>query len=545
MKLVDEGVLIAGRYRLEERLDVGGRAQVWRAVDQELDRPVAVKILLTPETGDPAFLEAFRAQAQLEARLRHPGIAEVFDWGHDEDANFVVMELIEGRTLRARLNQGVLLNEGAISVGRQLAAALAYAHAEGVAHGSISAEHVMVSPDGRATLIDFGLQCHGVCEYPALPDSDTYSLGQLLYEALIGAKPSGPRPTNLPEGLDWPTPLRKLNPNVWGKLEHVVMKAISAEMDDRYPTAAALQADLDELAKPKSRIASLVLMALMALMIVAVSIWYFGTQTRIVVPDVTGMPTAQADSTLSSAGLEMVVTQRVSSAENASGTVISEDPAAGAEVRRGTSIKVVVSTGKATAAVPSLIGATLEAASSSVANAGLVVGTVVTQNSDSFPANTILSQSPAAGTQLAAGSTVTLIVSAGEARVTVPDVEGLTRAQATARLTDAGLVADATTVFSNLPSGIVVSQGPTAGATVAEGSSVAISVSGGPAPVSVPNVVGAKEADAVRSLQDVGLVPVSVPTSGTPSQVGNVISQSPTRGSSVAPGSQVRIRIGQ
>jgi serine/threonine-protein kinase len=197
------------------------------------------------------------------------------------------------------------------------------------------------------------------------------------------------------------------------------------------------------------------------------------------------------------------------------------------------------------ATVPSLIGISLEAASSSVASAGLVVGTVVTQNSDAFPANTIASQSPEAGTQLTAGSTVTLIVSSGQARVTVPDVDGLSQTQATAKLTDAGLVAEVTPVYSGLPSGIVVSQGPTAGAAVAEGSSVAISVSRGPAPVRVPNVIGAKEADAVKSLQDVGLVPVSVPTSGTASQVGNVISQSPTRGTEVAPGSQVRIRIGQ
>jgi eukaryotic-like serine/threonine-protein kinase len=545
MKSVDVGVLVAGRYRLEERLDVGGRAQVWRAVDQELERPVAVKILLTPEGSDPSFVEAFRAQAQLEARLQHPGIVEVFDWGHDEDANFVVMELIEGRTLRARLDQGVLLNEGAISVGRQLAAALAYAHAEGVAHGSISAEHVMVSADGRATLIDFGLQCHGVCEYPALPDSDTYSLGQLLYEALIGAKPAGPRPVNLPDSLDWPAPPRKLNPNVWGRLESVVMKAISPKIEDRYPTAADLQADLDELAKPKSRIASLALMVLMALMIAAVSIWYFGTQSRIVVPSVTGMPAAQAESTLSSAGLKMVVTQRAASSSASTGTVMSEDPPAGSEARRGSSVKVVVSTGRAMTTVPSLIGMSLETASSNVASVGLVVGTVVTQNSDAFPANTIASQSPEAGTQLTAGSSVTLIVSAGQARATVPDVSGLSQSQATAKLDDAGLVADVTSVYSNLPSGIVVSQGPTAGATVARGSSVAISISRGPAPVRVPNVVGAKEADAVKSLQDVGLVPVSVPTSGTASQVGNVISQSPARGTAVAPGSQVRIRIGQ
>lgn len=96
--------LIAGRYRLDARLDAGGRAEVWRAVDEELKRPVAVKILVTPEGGDPAFLERFRDESQVEARLKHPNVVEVSDWGHDGDVNYIVMELLTGRTFRQMLD---------------------------------------------------------------------------------------------------------------------------------------------------------------------------------------------------------------------------------------------------------------------------------------------------------------------------------------------------------------------------------------------------------------------------------------------------------
>ena len=159
---------------------------------------------------------------ELEARLKHPGIVEVFDWGHDEDANYVVMELLEEQTVRRLLETGPLPSDRVITLGRQAAAALAYAHAEGVAHGSIGPDHVMTAPDGHATLIDFGLQCRGTCEYPAVPDSDTYALGALLYEALTGASPTGARPLNLPENEVWPEHPHKLNSEIPADRKSVV-----------------------------------------------------------------------------------------------------------------------------------------------------------------------------------------------------------------------------------------------------------------------------------------------------------------------------------
>jgi serine/threonine-protein kinase len=195
--------------------------------------------------------------------------------------------------------------------------------------------------------------------------------------------------------------------------------------------------------------------------------------------------------------------------------------------------------------VPSLSGLTLDAASSAIVAAGLSVGRVTNQTNGTFPAGTVISQSPLSGEKLTAGQSVDLVVSAGQAQVTVPEVRGRSQADASADLVNAGLVVSVGQVFSTQPFGIVVTQGPVAGTSVVKGSTVTISVSKGPAPVRVPNVVGAQEGDADTSLQDVGLVPVSVPTSGTPSQVGIVISQSPEAGTRVRPGSQVRIHVGQ
>ena len=473
-----------------------------------------------------------------------PGVVEVLDWGHDGDANYVVMELLEGETVRRLLAEGPLPPDRVLTLGRQAAAALAYAHAESVAHGSVGPDHVMVAPDGQTTLIDFGLQGRGACEYPAAPDADAYALGALLYEMLVGASPTGPRPVNLPEHETWPEHPHKLNSDIPLELDRIVMKAISPNPADRYQTAAELQAALDELARPKSRAWLWVLVAVLAVMLAAFGAWYFTSQVKVAVPDVTGTTSSEAQTTLSASGFKMVVTGQSTSPSLPAGTIVSEDPAAGTKVRSGSQVGVTVSTGKPAATVPSVAGFSLQAASSAIASAGLVVGIVTTQNSTNFPVNTVILQSPPSGEKLTAGDSVDLVVSAGHALVTVPDVRGMSQANASAKLTNRGLVVDVGKAYSTQPSGIVVTQGPAAGKTVAVGSTVSISVSKGTAPVKVPDVTGAQAADAKTSLQNIGLVPVSIPTSGTPSQVGTVIDQAPDPGTKVSPGSQVKILVG-
>jgi serine/threonine-protein kinase len=323
------------------------------------------------------------------------------------------------------------------------------------------------------------------------------------------------------------------------------MKAIAADPGERYRTAAELQEALDALSRPKSRTGLWVTLALVAVALAVAGTWLFTSQQNIVVPDVAGQSQADAESVLTAAGLKMVVAGQAASTSVAAGDVVSEDPPAGARVRRGAQIGVMVSTGKPSADVPSVTGLDLQTASSHLTAAGFAVGQVTTQTSTAIPDGSVISQSPAAGTNLTAGTAIDLVVSAAQVKVTVPVVTGTTQSDATTALEQLGFVVDITKAFSDQPKGEVVRQAPAAGSSAPQGSTVTLEISKGVAPVKVPDLTGAQESDAKTSLQNLGLVPVSVPTSGTPSQVGTVISQDPGAGTKVAPGSQVKIDIGK
>lgn len=544
MDTIEVGSSIAGRYRLEGRLDEGGTAQVWRATDPELGREVAVKILVTPPGTADTFVESFREEAQIEAKLKHPNIVEVFDWGHDGDANYIVMELLEGRTVREISNaQGRHDPTLVRDVGRQAASALAYAHGQGMAHGSVSDRTIVVAPDGHATLIGFGLWCRGLCEQPPTSDADTYALGSAMYEMLTGAAPFGPRPPQVAADRAWPEHPHALDPNVPQELDRIVMKAISADPTQRYRTAAQMEADLDALARPKSRTGLWVALAVLAVILaVAATVFALMLQSP-VVPDVTGKTQSEAQAVLSAAGLRMVVAGQVASNDVSAGLVTSESPAAGAKVRRRTEISVYLSSGKPSVQVPSVTGTTLDAASAAISGAGLVVGGVTNQASATFPSGTVVSQDPAGGQSATQGDTVNLVVSSGQQTATVPNVIGATQSDATNSLTNLGFKVTVGSAFSSQTNGTVVSQSPSAASVVAQGSTVSITVSKGTAPVAVPNVVGSTNADATSALTQAGFVVKSSEASSTDVGAGDVISQSPAAGSKATPGSQVSIVV--
>jgi len=548
MPNIEVGALVAGRYKLEARLDTGGRAEVWEAIDNELERGVAVKILRpSPGEDESTSLEEFRQEAQAEAMLKHPNIVEVYDWGHDGNLVYVVMELLEGQTVAEALNtQGPRPWPLVLSVGRQIASALAYAHQAGIAHGTVSADRIVVGPDGHATVIAFGLRCRGVCEVPPTPDSDTYALGGVLYEMLTGASPFAAAPAEHPEHLPWPRPVAQIAHDAPHELDRIVMKAIAPDPAERYLTAAELQADLDDLAAPKRRLWLWLALAVLAVAATALGTWYFSSQQKVVVPFVVGKSTSEASALFGQAGLKLVVSGRAASTSVATDTIVSESPAGGLRVRKGAQVGVVVSTGLPTVAVPSVIGATLETASSQIASAGLAVGAVTRQNSATIPADAVISSSPGAGGSVTVGTIVDLVVSAGQATVTMPDVRGATQANATAKLTNVGLKVDVGQSYSGQPVGSVVSQGPAGGATVPAGATVTISISKGPAPVTVPDLVDATRSNAQATLSEMGFVAVvSVEASGTDvSNRGKVVHQEPDPGTSVPPGSRVRLTIG-
>ena len=261
------GTRLGDRYQLQRPLASGGMAQVWVATDTVLDRTVAVKILHPHLATDAAFVVRFRREAVASARLSHPSIVAVFDTVSGNGVEAMVMELIEGRTLRALLDDvGALPIDEALHVGISIASALDEAHRAGIVHRDIKPANIMVATDNRVLVTDFGIAKAGtdadltvtgtllgtakylspeqVTGEPIDPRSDLYSLGVLLFEALTGNVPfraDTDAATALARLHQDPPALRTLRPNVPAELDAIVAKLMARRPDDRFTRASAVQ----------------------------------------------------------------------------------------------------------------------------------------------------------------------------------------------------------------------------------------------------------------------------------------------------------------
>ena len=275
--------IIAGRYRLRHPIAKGGMAEVWEAGDDVLGRSVAVKVLLPELAADPTFVERFRREAIAAARLAHPNVVATFDTGVDGDLAFIVMELVDGRSLSDVLvERGPLPAHEATTIAAQVAAALHYAHEAGIVHRDVKPANILMCPDGRVKVADFGIakaaldgafsgsateSAHdwdltgtgmvvGTAKYlspeqfegkPVDRRSDVYALGVVLYEMLCGRPPfSGG--SDMAIGIQHvdrkPLSPRQVRAGIPRPLEAVVLRAMAKSPADRYPTAAALQSAL-------------------------------------------------------------------------------------------------------------------------------------------------------------------------------------------------------------------------------------------------------------------------------------------------------------
>ena len=596
-----EGKVFQGRYRLIERIGSGGMADVYRAEDTVLSRPVALKVLYRSLADDPDFVERFRREAKSAASLSHPNIVAIYDWGAEDSTYFIVMEFVEGESLKERIRRlGALSQHEAVKIAKEVASALAYAHKKGVVHRDVKPHNIILTHEGEVKVTDFGIARAGASSITQTgtilgtahyispeqargeevgPASDIYSAGIILYEMLTGRVPfDGENPVSIAlKQIEENPPLPSiLNRSITIDLEKVVMKCLAKDPSLRYRDADELKDDLSrvesgfpvaapptettmvipfpERKKPKRRLKRAIISSLIAVFLLAAA---FGagfalyimnrpTVEKVTIPKVVGLTLDQARSLLESKKLKVRKSGEEYSETIAEGQIIRQSPSDGSEGKAGDSVTVVVSLGKPIVVVPNVIGETSDNATSKMMKAGLEPsGENAYAYSDRVPAGRVIYQSPEPGSSVRKGTPFTLKISRGPETVQLPDVYNKGMQDAKAGLEQLGFSVSVSEEFNDsVPSGQVIRTAPPAGATVDKGSSVTLVVSKGPELIAVPNVKGMTETDARAALQQAGFdVKVEyIPGSSKP---GEVFAQTPRDGELLKRGSMVVIYIGQ
>src|SRR2546422_403954 len=257
-------VRLAGRYRLESEIGAGGMTGVWQAVDEVLERPVAVKILHRHLLSNQVFCDRFRKEALAAGALIHPNIVSVYDTGQHDEAPYVVMEYVAGGSLASRLGQGPLPAAEVSAIGAEVCAALAYAHRVGVIHRDLKPDNILISESGQVKVTDFAVAgaalggdltatgaLLGTLSFLAPevleggepnPAADLYALGVVLFKALTGRSPRMAMDLGASAGKPRPQPAhpRDFRPEVPRDLDAAVARALSVNPEERFADAAEL-----------------------------------------------------------------------------------------------------------------------------------------------------------------------------------------------------------------------------------------------------------------------------------------------------------------
>jgi len=559
--------LLDGRYRVVKKLGTGGMANVYLAEDQELGRRVAIKLLDERHAQDEQFVERFRREAESAAGLSHPNVVSIYDRGEAEGTYYIAMEYLEGKTLKELLvARGPTPVRVAIDYTRQILSALEFAHRAGIVHRDIKPHNVVVAPDGRLKVTDFGIarsgssqmteagSIIGTAQYlspeqaqgkPVHPSSDLYSVGVVLYEMLTGTVPfTGDTALEIAmKHLNTaPEPPSAKRPPGIGEVPHeldsVVLRALAKDPDDRYQSAREMDADLARVAQ--------------------------------------GLPVAHeteeaATAVLAGAGLEegTRVIPRAGRA-GAGGTTTARVPPRygryydyeGEAPRRPIwpwllAVLLLAAAGYAGYFVYTKVEHQLSSSSIRVDNyKGILESLAVSkiekahlkprvdrQFSATVPIGIVFGQDPSPGASLDKGGTVQIVVSKGKAKVEVPNVKGDNVTDAVAALTQKGLSYKQYPVPSSSAPGTVTGQSPAPGTMVVKGTTVRINVSKGLPPVIVPSdVIGKNVSDATSELQQLGFNVQTQETDSTKPK-DTVIATDPKPGSSAQRGSQITLTV--
>lgn len=622
-----------GRYRILRKLGVGGMANVYLAEDEELGRRVAIKILNERYANDEPFVERFRREAKSAAGLSHPNIVSIYDRGEAEGTYYIAMEVVEGRSLKDLIiDRGRLPIGTAIGYTRQILAAVRFAHRKGIIHRDIKPHNILIGAEERLKVTDFGIARAGASQMTEVgsimgtaqylsPEqargtsvteaSDLYSVGVVLYEMLTGQVPFGgdspleiamkhlneaPRPPSEAAGRN----------GVPEELDHVVLRALSKDPDDRYRDAADFDDDLERVAgglpvaRQTSEAATAVLTGLgtsvgtqvlpreatrprgapppptrrpppgyrydepprrrrrsflpwllvVALLAAAAAAGYYvwtQIQEELQASQPISVPLVeglQRDNAVARIRDAGLrpVVEEEPNADTEAGIVFRQNPEAGTKIARDQPVTIFVSTGPPTSEVPDVVGMPVDEAVETIEQAQLEAET--REAFSERPEGEVIRQRPRAGEEVEHGTSVRLTVSKGREMVRVPSVVGQDQASAVADIEAAELEANVFPVPNDAPAGTVVAQDPQGGADAPRGSGVRINVSEGPQTAAVPDVTGREQSEAEQQLRDAGFqVAVNELETNDESLDGVVVGQDPGGGTEAQLGSTVRIAV--
>ena len=621
--MVKDGIVLGKRYAVLSKIGAGGMADVYKGRDQMLNRYVAIKVLKKQYKEDENFVRKFRSEAQAAAGLIHPNIVNVYDVGEDRGLNYMVMELVEGITLKEYIERKVRLShKETISIAIQMCSGIGAAHASGIIHRDIKPQNIIISKDGKVKVTDFGIakaipsntvstNAMGSVHYTSPEQarggfsdqrSDIYSIGITLFEMVTGQVPFDGETTvevamkHLQQEI---TPPSELVPDIPYSLEQIILKCTQKSSERRYESTGALiqdlkhslvdpdgdfvvippiggmtdtvimtDKDLDDIRNGNDdeeydteeydtdeydtdeydtdtmygnddndedyenyesgrgadevnphmhkimKILTIVVVAIIVLILVftvgkAAGVFKsFGGITtqdeedksgKVTVPDVRGMSEENAKALLNKKGLGIQVVTRKESKKYKAGKISKQTPEAGEKVSKHTKIEVVVSSGLVGSkkAIPDVSGMSETEAQNELEEEGFKV-TSSFQYDDSVESGKVISTTPEAGTKAEKGSTVTMLVSQGSNKKTVPDVRGMADATAQSTIKSYGFnVGTVTYDYSDsVEKGMVISQTVEPGTKASAGTSISITVSNGPKPeekIEVQSFVGQQE----------------------------------------------------